>query len=577
MEEVIRSQINKALSELGVEAPNVVLEHPGDTKNGDYSTNIALALSKQLVNPPAGGPRGFAEQIASKIEKTEDIEKVEVAGVGFINFFLSRDFFAKSMQSILNDGEKWGSGNVLSGKKIMVEYTDPNPFKPFHIGHLMSNAIGESISRLIESQGAEVVRANYQGDVGLHVAKAMYGMFKAGPPADESAPASVLAQYIGECYAKGSDAYEDNPEAKKEIETFNKKIYDRSDEQVNQVYDWGRKLTLDAFEDIYKLLGTKFEHYFFESEMAPIGEKIVRENIGNVFSESEGAIVFKADEHDSKLHTRVFVTSLGIPLYETKEIGLTVAKFEKEKNLDTSVVITANEQSAYFAVVTKAIQIMYPEIGAKMQHIAHGMMRFADSKMSSRKGNVVTGESLLKEAKGVVLEKMKDRNFDQGEMSEISDIVSVAALKYSILRQAIGGDIIYDFNQSISFEGDSGPYLQYSYVRAKRVLEKSKVESQKPNDGGQQTKNSDEIYAIEKMLYCFPEIIKRSAEEYAPHHIVVYLNELASEFNSFYANNQIIDATDEEVSGYRIQLTKAFAITMRNGLSILGIRVPEKM
>ncbi len=567
MEETIKSLVNKALTELGIQAADVTLEHPADTKNGDYSTNVALILSKRLGK----NPREIAEQIVSKIEKNDDIEKVEVAGAGFINFYLSRDFFAKNIRSILSDGEKWGMGKALTGKKIMVEYTDPNPFKPFHIGHLMSNAIGESISRLIESQGAEVIRANYQGDVGMHVAKAMYGMFKAGPPADESAPASVLVQYIGECYAKGSDAYEDDPEAKKEIETFNKKIYDRSDEQVNQVYDWGRKLTLDAFEDIYKLLGTKFGYYFFESEMAPIGEKIVRENIGNVFSESDGAIVFKADEHDSKLHTRVFVTSLGIPLYETKEIGLTVTKFEKEKNLDTSIVITANEQSAYFAVVTKAIQIMYPEIGAKMQHVAHGMMRFADSKMSSRKGNVVTGESLLREAKVVVLEKMKDRHFDQSEMSEISDIVSVAALKYSILRQAIGGDIIYDFNQSISFEGDSGPYLQYSYVRAKRVLEKCDFDI-----SGDFT-NEGVVSDLERKLYVFSEIVSRSARDYAPHHIIVYLNDLASCFNAFYAHSQILDENDMQVSKYRITLTKAFATTMKNGLNLLGVRVPEKM
>lgn len=568
MEEAIKLQVNKALTELGVEAPNVVLEHPADTKNGDYSTNIALTLSKQLGK----NPREIAEQIVSKIEKAEDIEKVEVAGAGFINFYLSRDFFAKSIQSVLSDGEKWGRGKALIGKKIMVEYTDPNPFKPFHIGHLMSNAIGESISRLIESQGAEIVRANYQGDVGLHVAKAMYGMFKAGPPADESAPASVLAQYIGECYVKGSEAYEDDPEAKKEIEAFNKKIYDRSDEQVNQVYDWGRKVTLEAFEIVYNLLGTKFDYYFFESDSAKKGIDIVKSHVGNTFIESDGAVVFKGEEHDSKLHTRVFINAGGLPTYETKEVGLTLTKFEKE-NLDKSVVITANEQSGYFAVVSKAISIMYPEIGAKMQHIAHGMMRFADGKMSSRKGNVITGVSLLKEAKDVVLEKMKERDFDQSEMNEISDVVSVAALKYSILRQAIGGDIIYDFEQSISFEGDSGPYLQYSYVRAKRVLEKSKTKNQISKIANP----SDEITNLERMLYLFPEIVGRSAEEYAPHHIVVYLNELASEFNSFYANNQIIDATDEEVSGYRIQLTEAFATTMRNGLNLLGIRVPEKM
>ena len=569
MEEVIKSLINNALSELGVEAENVTLEHPADTRNGDYSTNIALALSKQLVNPPAGGPRGFAEQIVSKIEKNDDIEKVEVAGAGFINFYLSQAFFSKSITDINKQDVGWGNATVLSGKKIMVEYTDPNPFKPFHIGHLMSNAIGETISRLIQSQGAHVVRANYQGDVGLHVAKAIWGIQKKGLP-DTNQSVSAQAEYIGECYSFGSNAYDEDENAKLEISVINKSVYERTDEEINKIYDWGRKVTLDAFEIVYKLLGTKFDHYFFESDSAKKGIEIVKSHIGDTFSESDGAVVFKGEEHDPKLHTRVFINAGGLPTYETKEIGLTLTKFEKE-NLDKSIVITANEQSGYFAVVSKAIEIMYPEIGAKMQHIAHGMMRFADGKMSSRKGNVVTGVSLLNDAKDVVLEKMKDRDFDQTQIDEISDIVSVSALKYSILRQATGGDIVYDFEQSISFEGDSGPYLQYSYVRAKRVLEKCDF------DVTGDFSNVGEISDLERKLYMFSEIVSRSAREYAPHHIVVYLNDLASCFNAFYANNQILDENDIEVSKYRLALTKAFTITIRNGLSLLGIRVPEKM
>jgi arginyl-tRNA synthetase len=373
-----------------------VLEHPADLKNGDYSTNIALACAKKVGK----NPRELAEQIVAEIYSTQgqkEIEKIEVAGAGFINFYLSREFFTNSVKEILNNKESWGQNKLLAGKKIMVEYTDPNPFKPFHIGHLMTNAIGESIARIVEFSGAKTIRANYQGDVGMHVAKAIYGMYKAGPPANESAPASEIALYIGECYAKGSDAYDNDLEAKKEIEAFNKKVYDHSDEQVNQVYDWGRKVTLEAFEEIYKILGTKFVHYFFESVMAPIGEKIVRANIPNVFTESDpegkstsngagAAIVFHAEQHDPKLHTRVFITSSGLPTYETKEIGLTMTKFEKEPDMDLSIVVTAIEQGEYMKVVQKAISLMHPELEKKMKHITHGMMRLTTGKMSSRKG-----------------------------------------------------------------------------------------------------------------------------------------------------------------------------------------------
>ncbi len=570
MPDKIKEQIQIALGNLGIESGSIVLEHPADLKNGDYSTNVAMACAKQAkINP-----RILAEKIVEELNKNKisEIEKIEVAGAGFINFYLSREFFTNSVKEILNNKESWGQNKILAGKKIMVEYTDPNPFKPFHIGHLMTNAIGESIARIVEFSGAQTVRANYQGDVGMHVAKAIYGMYKAGPPANESAPASEIALYIGECYAKGSDAYDSDPEAKKEIEAFNKKVYDRSDEQVNQVYDWGRSATLEAFEEIYKILGTKFVHYFFESVMAPIGEKIVRANIPNVFTESEGAIVFKAEEHDPKLHTRVFITTLGIPLYETKEIGLTMTKFEKEPDMDLSIVVTAIEQGEYMKVVQKAISLMQKDLEKKMKHITHGMMRLTTGKMSSRKGNIITGESLLHDSIDTVYEKMKDREMGDVEKKEVAEIVGVSALKYSILRSSLGSDIIYDFEKSISFEGDSGPYLQYTAVRANAILKKAKEQGIEIN-----SENApEEITVLEKLLYQFPEVVAHSYEELEPHHIATYLTELASAFNSFYGNTLVVNKDDQH-SGYRAALVEAFKNTMKNGLYLLGIQTPEKM
>ena len=582
MENIIKQQINSALKNLGIESGSIVLEHPADLKNGDYSTNIALACAKKVGK----NPRELAEQIVAELIVRQDltmVEKIEVAGAGFINFYLSREFFTNSVKEILNNKESWGQNKMLAGKKIMVEYTDPNPFKPFHIGHLMTNAIGESIARIVEFSGAKMVRANYQGDVGMHVAKAIYGMYKAGPPSDESAPASEIALYIGECYAKGSDAYDNDPEAKKEIEAFNKKVYDRSDEKVNQVYDWGRKATLEAFEEIYKILGTKFVHYFFESVMAPIGEKIVRANVPNVFTESDpegkstsdgagAAIVFHAEQHDPKLHTRVFITSSGLPTYETKEIGLTMTKFEKEPDMDLSIVVTAIEQGEYMKVVQKAISLMHPELEKKMKHITHGMMRLTTGKMSSRKGNIITGESLLHDSIDTVYEKMKEREMSDDEKKEVAEIVGVSALKYSILRSSLGSDIIYDFEKSISFEGDSGPYLQYTAVRANAILKKAKEQGIEINNENA----PEEITVLEKLLYQFPEVVAHAYEELEPHHIATYLTELASAFNSFYGNTLVVNKDDQH-SGYRVALVEAFKNTMKNGLYLLGIQTPEKM
>ena len=573
MKEKIQEQIKKIIKSLDIEDVGFSIEHPEDFKNGDYSTNIAMICAKRIGK----NPREIAEIIKTKFEKDlpKEIEKVEVAGAGFINFYLSREFFTNSVENILKEKESWGKNKKLKGQKIMVEYTDPNPFKPFHIGHLMTNAIGESVSRIVEFSGAETIRANYQGDIGPHVAKAVYGLIKFGMP-DNLKPISEQAQYIGECYSKGSNLYDTDENVKKEIDGINKKIYDKSDEEINKIYDWGRKVTLEAFEEIYKILGTKFDYYFFESEMVEKGQKIVKENIGKVFDESDGAIIFRGDSYDKKLHTRVFINSQNLPTYETKEIGLTMTKFEKE-NPDLSIVITATEQAEYMKVVQKAISLIHPDYEKKMLHITHGMMKFASGKMSSRKGNVITGESLLRDSMATVLEKMKDRELESSEKKNISEIVGVSALKYSILKSSLGSDIVYDFEKSISFEGDSGPYLQYTAVRANSILEKSKeFKVLEPARNASQSDAGGEIIGLEKLLYQFPEIVEHSYEVLQPHHIATYLTELASAFNTFYGNTKILNDENENIA-YHLSLVKAFYQTMKNGLWLLGIETPKRM
>jgi arginyl-tRNA synthetase len=553
MEQEIKKLIKDALQNLTIEVSDFILEHPEDLKNGDYSTNISLAIAKSIER----NPKELAEKIVVEINRLnvdKNIEKIEVAGAGFINFYLSRKFFGRSIEEIVNKAENFGKNKTLEGKKIMVEYTQPNPFKPFHIGHLMSNAIGESISRLVEFSGADTARANYQGDVGLHVAKAIWGLLQKGMP-EEHFSNTAKAQYIGECYAFGAGEYEadlkDKPasaqgfgEARKEIDEINKKIYTRDDKKINDIYNWGFKITMEAFEDLYKMLGTKFDFYFLESAMADIGREIVENNMGKVFEESDpepeqarygagGAIIFRGEKYDPKLHTRVFITSQNLPTYETKELGLTAEKFKTEPEMDLSIVVTASEQMDYMRVVQKAISLIHPEFENKMLHITHGMMRLASGKMGSRKGNAITGESLLNDARDAILEKMTDREFDNVEREKVASDVGVAAIKYSILKQNIGGDIIYDFEKSISVDGDSGPYLQYSYARANSVLEKAQKENILPDPHA----FPEETFEVEKLLYKFPEIVLRSSEEYEPHYIANYLIEVARAYNSFYGNN----------------------------------------
>ena len=563
--DILKNTIKETISDLSLEADDIHLEHPSDFAYGDYSTNVAMRIAKQIGE----NPKELAREITDKIReiKIKEIEKVKVAGAGFINFYLSREFFTQSIKEILKIGEKWGSGNSLKNQKIIIEYTDPNPFKEFHIGHLMSNAIGESISRIIEFSGAEAKRANYQGDVGLHTAKAIWALMRRKQRG--STPlftGDEVLGVLGEAYAEGAKAYDGDDIAKEEIKKINKKIYDKNDNEINSLYENGRKISLEHFEEIYKKLGTKFDYYFFESETGPIGKELVKKNIGKIFEESNGAIIFRGEK--AGLHTRVFVNSEGLPTYEAKDLAL--AKIKNERyDYEKSIVITANEQKEYYKVVLEAMKQIYPELAKKIKHISHGILRLPSGKMSSRTGLVITSESLIGEVKTKVLDKMKDA--DIADKEGVAEQIAVGAIKYSILKQSAGKDIVFDFDKSISFEGDSGPYLQYAYARASSVLEKARRQNIKSD-----TKEAiAETTELEKLLYRFPEVIERANNEFEPHYITTYLTELAGVFNSFYSREKIVEESGS--SPYKIALTEVFKITIKNGLWLLGIKAPENM
>lgn len=562
--DAIAKSLRNALEGFGITDAKIVLEHPADLTHGDYATSVALSVAKKAGE----NPKALAEKIVASLGTIPDVEKIEIAGPGFINFHLSRSFFANQVEGIVAARDQWGSNASLKGERIMYEYTDPNPFKVFHIGHLMSNTLGESLARIAEASGALVVRANYQGDIGPHVARCIWGLMH-----DKLDPQSI--EDISTAYVRGSTAYEDDAEAKKEIDVLNKRLYE-NDPELKDIYDAGRKTSLDHFEVIYKILGTTFQHYFFESEVAGAGIEMVKRGLADgVFEESDGAVVYKGEKKG--LHTRVFLTSKGTPTYETKELGLDKTKFEKEK-LTHSVIITANEQDGFFKVVLAAMAEVLPEVASKTQHISHGMMQLVGGKMSSRKGNVITGESLIADMRERAYKKMEERPLGDTK-HDVADAVAVAAIKYEVLKQGTGKNIVFDPEASLSFEGDSGPYLQYSYVRAQAVLRKAeseKIPALASDLIYQITELIPAVSELERVLYRFPEIVERAQMEREPHHITTFLTELASAFNSWYATEKIVDSTDT-LSPYRVALTQAFALTMKNGLTILGIRAPEAM
>lgn len=558
MFEVLKKEIRLAVLELGLSIKEVNLEFPAELSHGDYATSVALALAKQAGE----NPRALAEKIVSKLGEIEHVSKIEVAGPGFINFYLSPTYFSEIVNKT---NDLYGENSELKNKIVLIEYTSPNLFKPLHIGNLVGNILGESISRLFEKSGAKVERINYPSDIGLTVAKGVWGLKNKGLNPDS-------INDLGEAYILGNEAYENEGREKEEIISINKALYAESDAELNSLRDRGIATSKKHLDELCEKLGTQFDAVFFESESGVEGEKVISEHIGDVFEKSEGAVVYKG-ERDG-LHTRVFLNSEGLPTYEAKEVGLFNLKRNKYPNFDRYITVTGGEQKDFFKVVFVAIKKIFPDetAGKDFKHLATGFLTLTTGKMSSRKGNVITGESLISEMEQKALQKMEER--DLGERKEkIASKVAVAAIKYSILKQSTGKDIVFDPEQSLSFEGDSGPYLQYSYVRANSVLEKAETKN-----GSDMiyhiTERSEEISDLERLLPRFPTIVERSAREYEPHYTTTYLTELASEFNSWYAKEKIIGSPDE---AYKLKVVNAFAHTMKNGLWLLGIEAPERM
>ena len=557
MQEVIKQAIIEALQTLGIEAGDFVVDHPTDKNtNADYFSNIALVVSKQLGK----APREVAIQLAGAIS-TNDF-KVEVAGPGFLNFFLRRDFFSEKISTAQNEGGNWGKNNSLQNQLVMVEYTSPNLFKPLHIGNLVGNIIGESLTRLFESSGATVKRLNYPSDIGLTVAKAVWGLAKtAGNPED--------INQLGEAYRFGNDAYDNDENAKAEIVAVNQALYAESDGDLVALRARGIATSKKQLDTICSRLGTHFDAVIFESDAAPIGVETVKQHIGEIFEESDGAIVYKGEKVG--LHTRVFLNSKGLPTYEAKDLGNFVHKQALFPNWNTSIIVTGNEQTEYFKVLYAAIKEVFPETkGKSLEHIPTGFLTLTTGKMSSRKGNVLTGESLLEEMEEAAREKAAETRTE--DIDEMTEQVAVAALKYQILRQAVGSNIVFDKEKSLSFEGDSGPYLQYTCARINSVLEKAAEAGVLP---GTQLP-PPQAYEVEKLVYQFPEVIESALKERAPHKVTGYLTELASSFNSFYAAEKIADSSDE-YAPYKAAIANAVRTTLKNGLWTLGIKTPEKM
>ncbi len=557
MKDTLTQAVQAACHELFDVDVRVELTRP-DEQFGDFATNAALQLAKLVGKDPRTVAESLALILRDKL--AAEVTDIMVAGPGFLNLKLSDHALA----TLANETPR----SPLSGQKIVVEYSDPNPFKPLHAGHLYTTLVGDMIARLVDNAGAETVRINYGGDVGLHVGKSMWAIIR-HLGGEQPAKLAEVAEaerpaWLGARYVEGNNAYEDDEAARAEIIAVNKRVYqlhvdnDR-DSAFAQIYWICRQWSYDYFAELYKQLQVaSFDRYIPESEVTPRGvEAVERELANGVFEKSEGAVIF--DGEKVGLHKRVFINSEGLPTYETKDVGLSLTKWQ-DYQFDESIIITASEQAQYMQVVIAAIKQFAPEPAERTRHLTHGVVKLQGGvKMSSRKGNVVTALEILEAARAA--------GSESGATADEHTVL--AAVKYAFAKSRIGGDIIYDPRESVALEGNSGPYLQYAHARARSILAKAPE---------QETAAIDALQPAERTLLRKiserNEVVEKATTELMPHHICTYLYELAQTFNRFYEQNRVIDDPRQAV---RLQLVSSYADTLKDGLQLLGIHAPDSM
>ena len=646
--EKIREELAAIIEKVfGVTGVVVELTPAPEGTGADFATNVAMRLAKTVGKVP----REVAEDLRRELEASGELVGVEVtvAGPGFLNFRLGLTDLRRQAQEVVSRlgvaEELMGQGSSTSvgmaeglkategvvqdyaGKMVVAEFSDPNPFKVLHVGHLYTSVVGEAISRLLECAGAKVARANFGGDVGLHVGKTLWAVRERG-----YRPEDLTIERIAECYVEGTRAYEEDEAAKAEIARLNKVIYviaERGegdvagakavegagaasageaeladDGELAQLYWRGRELSYEYFKEFYARIGVKFDKFYPESTVAGRGLKEVREHLGTVYEESDGAVVYRGEKEG--LHTRVFINREGVPTYETKDVGLLFTKWDDWK-FDESVVITGNEQKDYMRVVLASVREYAPELVERTEHLTHGLVKLAGNvKMSSRKGNFIKAvdvldgveELLRREGRGKQAETQNRLVEGQKDQEEwVDPRLVLAAVKYAFLRYKMGGDIIFDPQESVSMTGNSGVYLLYSAVRARKILARVEGEAgvvnkkviQEEGDRGEKgekgqlnKKVAQEDLAgaeeFERKLYKkivqYGEVLSMAVREKAPHKICMYLYELAQEFSRFYEAVPVAGSVREQE---RVELVRADLAVMQHGLGLLGIEIPEEM
>ncbi|KKS66461.1 MAG: Arginine-tRNA ligase [candidate division WWE3 bacterium GW2011_GWB1_42_6] len=571
------------------------VEHPADEKMGDFSTNAAMVLAKELGR----NPRELAVDLVGKLEGNkklrELVEKIEPAGPGFINFWVKDEVLIKKIDEALAAKEKLGDSDFMKGKKVLVEYSSPNIAKRFSVGHLRSTIIGQAIFNLYKHSGAEVTNDNHLGDWGTQ-----FGMIIAAIEEDENFDwNSADINKLEEIYVDFNKRMEEDPELRtKAKEAFLR--LEKGDASARSIWQKSVDISMKEFDEIYKKLNVDFENTLGESEYESLMPEIIEEaknkKIASVGEEGALIVEFLDERGKEQMPPAMLVKSDGSTTYFTRDLATVKMRLSNpELKSDVYVYEVGGEQRLHLKQVFVTANKLWPEETRIVQfvHVAHGRMTNEGQAMSTRKGNTIKLEDLLGRSKNESIGKMINvKSFDGEEemvetekvfkgmkMSEVQDIsekISIGAVKYNDLKRSPGMDYDFRWDEAMSMDGNSAPYLQYVYVRTRGILNKSGEKIDKVMSDNKEFTNDDERNLARWLLLRFAEgeVVESAAKNFAPQQLCAYLFETAQKFNGFYERNKVIGVKNQSL---RLSLTLLVGEVIKKGLEIIGIETVEKM
>jgi len=565
-----KSEIAKAISKItNIDDKELAsyIEIPPNSDLGDYAFPC-FKLAKVLRKAPPV----IAQEIKEKIDLDENIiERIEIVG-GYLNIYINKETLVSNvLKEVAKEKEKYGSSNTGKGRNVVIDYSAPNIAKPFHIGHLRSTVIGGALYKIYNFLGYNSVGINYLGDWGLQFGKVMagYDMWK-----DEYDFTQSEIQAILKIYIRFNQEEKEKPELTEMAREYFKRLEEGNKKEV-ETWQWIRKISLENYQKTYDLLNSKFDSYngesYYNDKMDAVVDEIKEKGL---LKESEGAQVVDLEKYD--MPPCIIITSAGTTIYATRDLASLKDRINKY-DFDKAIYVVGNEQRLHFKQVFKVLELMgYPEYAAKCEHVPFGLVVDKDGeKIGSRKGNSVFLEDILKEAIQKVEKIIEEKNPNLDNKEEVAKKVGVGAIIFNDLSNSRIKDEIFDWDMLLNFQGETGPYIQYIYVRTRSLLEKAGYVPEIEKVDFSKIQEKEAIETI-KLLYRFNDVIENAAVKNEPSVIARYLIDVAQNFSSFYNEHKII-TEDKAVQDARLALTYCVGTVLKTGVTLLGMEMPNKM